>query len=67
MRDYNFENTLNLLLTMFYQLLVLLNYSEQDQESLSCSCSRLSLPSRPPFLVSYSSHEQDQSKYPASL
>ena len=33
----------------------------------SCSCSRLSLPSRSPFLVSYSSHEQDHSKYPASL
>ena len=50
-----------------YQFLVLLNYSEQDHKSLACSCSRLSLPSRPHFLVSYSSFEQDQSKYPASL
>ena len=25
---------------MFYQFLVLLNYSEQDQEYPSCSCSR---------------------------
>ena len=34
---------------------------------VSCSCSRLSLPIRPPSLVSYSSHEQDQSIYHASL
>ena len=53
--------------SFFYQFLVLLNYSEQDQESLSRSCSQLSLPSRPPFLVNYFYLEQDQSKYLASL
>ena len=51
----------------FYQFRFLLNYCEQDQEPLSCSSSRLYLPSRPPFLVRDSSPEQDQLKYPASL
>ena len=36
----------------FQKFFVLLKYSEQDQEFFSCSCS---LPSRPHFLVSYSS------------
>ena len=54
-------------LNYFYQFLVLLNYSDQDQESLSCSCSRLSLPSKPHFLFRYSSLEQDQSEYLTSL
>ena len=49
-----FKMTYNYLLTIMYQFLVLLNYSEQDQESPSCSSSRLFLPSRPPFLVRYS-------------
>ena len=62
-----FKRIENNFLPIFYQFLVLLNYSEQDQEFLSCSCSRLSLPSRPPFLIRYSSLKQDQSKYPVSV
>ena len=56
-----FKMIKNTFLTILYQFLVLLYYySEQGQESLSCSGSRLSLPSRPPFLVKYSFLEQDQ-------
>ena len=67
MMHYSFLHELNQILTNLCQFLVLLNYFEQDQESSSCSCSRLSLPSSSHSLVSYPSLEQDQSKYPASL
>ena len=52
------------LLLILCQVLVMLDYFEHDQESLSWSCSRLSLPHS---LVSYSYLAQDLFKYPAYL
>ena len=67
MMENIFKMTFTVLLFLFcFFPLVQLNYFEQDKESLSCSYSRLFLPIWPQFLVSYSSLEQDQSKYPAS-
>ena len=57
-------------ITVFFYFFInqfLLNHSEQDQEYLSCSCSQLPLPSRPNFLVSYSSLTQHQYKYHAYM
>ena len=41
LNGYSFYNDQINFLTTLYQFLVLPNYSEQDQESLSCSCSQV--------------------------
>ena len=43
LNGYSFYNDQINFLTTLYQFLVLPNYSEQDQESLSCSCSQVLL------------------------
>ena len=62
-----FENYFKRILKTYNQYMVLLNYSEKNHEYLPFSFSRPSLTSRHHFLVSYSSLEQDHSKYTTSL